>query len=71
MKPVYKSLASIAIWILFIIGLLALLMAFIRILVGALGAQAPDLEMMTAYFGYGVSCLFLSVVSILIAKKLE
>jgi len=67
----YKAITGITIWILFLVGLLALVMAFVRIIGGVMGATAPDLETMTAYFGYGVGSLFLSAVAVAIRNKLE
>ncbi|MDP2719741.1 MAG: hypothetical protein U1D67_03480 [Dehalococcoidia bacterium] len=71
MSKSYKNIISISIWVLFIVGLATLLMAFVRIIGGAAGGTPPELKTMTAYFGYGMAGIFLSVVSILIRKKLE
>lgn len=71
MSSAFKMLASIAIWVLFIVGLLALISAFGRIIGGAIGAGSPELATMMAYFGVGTAGLFLSVVAIAIRNKLE
>lgn len=72
MPPVFKALASIAAWALFVVGALSLLTAFIRILGAALGtSDSPGVALMTAYFGYGFSGLFLSVVAMKLRKDLE
>lgn len=71
MSSAFKTLASISIWVLFFVGLLALISAFGRIIGAAVGAEPPGLAMMTAYFGIGIAGLFLSVVAIAIRKKLE
>jgi hypothetical protein len=72
MPSIFKALASITVWVLFIFGFLALLAAFIRIIgVGTGVSEPPELGLMTAYFGYGVSSLFLSVVTMKLRKMLE
>ena len=62
----FKVLASITAWVMFIFGILALLYGFIRIVGGT-----AELETMTAYFGFGVGSLFLSVVTMRLRQKLE
>ena len=72
MPSIFKALASITVWVLFIFGFLALLAAFIRIIGVSTGvSEPPELGLMTAYFGYGVSSLFLSVVTMKLRKMLE
>ena len=56
----------------FIFGFLALLSAFIRIIGAGTGiSEAPELGLMSAYFGYGVGSLFLSVVAMKLRQMLE
>lgn len=72
MPQIFKALASITVWVLFIFGFLALLSAFIRIIGASTGVSAPpELGLMSAYFGYGVGSLFLSVVAMKLRKMLE
>ena len=66
MPPIFKALASITAWVLFIFGLLALLTAFVRIFRGG-----PSLGLMWAYFGSAITSLFLSVVTMKLRKSLE
>ena len=66
MPPIFKALATITAWVLFIFGLLSLLGGFGRIFAGS-----PQLGLVTAYFGFGVIGLFLSVVVMKIRKMLE
>ena len=66
MSSIFKALASITVWVLFIFGALALLGGFVRVIVGS-----PELDMMTAYFGFGVGSLFLSVVTMKLRQMLE
>ncbi len=63
MPPVFKALATIAAWVLFVFGLLSLLTGFIRVF-GSIpeNSAAPGVALMTAYFGFGVVSLALSVV---------
>lgn len=68
----FKALATIAVWVLFVFGLFTLLSAFARIVGSSIGSSAaPDLKLMYAYFGFGVSSLFLSVVAMKLRKALE
>ena len=66
MPPIFKALASITTWILFVFGSMSLLGGFGRIVGGS-----PALDLMTAYFGFGVGSLFLSVVTMKLRKNLE
>jgi hypothetical protein len=71
MLGMYKFLMGTAILLLFIIGLAAMVMAFVRIIGSAGGGEVPELATMTAYFGYGMGGLFLSAVLMVLRKKLE
>ena len=66
MVSIFKALASITAWILFVFGAISLLGGFGRIIGGS-----PELDVMTAYFGFGVGSLFLSVVTMKLRKNLE
>lgn len=66
MPKIFKALATITAWVLFVFGLLSLISGFGRIIGGS-----PDLELMSAYFGYGVGSLFLSVVVMKLRQMLE
>ncbi len=66
MPKIFKALATITAWILFVFGLLSLVSGFGRIVGGS-----PELELMSAYFGYGVGSLFLSVVVMKLRQMLE
>jgi hypothetical protein len=66
MPNIFKALASITAWTLFVFGSLSLLGGFGRIIGGS-----PELDLMTAYFGFGVGGLFLSVVTMKLRKNLE
>ncbi len=63
---VFKVLTTITAWVLFVFGALALLGGFGRIIGGS-----PELDMMTAYFSFGVAGLFLSAVTMKIRLKME
>ena len=56
MPSIFKTFASITVWILFIFGCLSLLGGFVRVISGA------ALPLVSAYFGYAVLSLTLSVV---------
>ena len=72
MPAVFKALASITAWILFIFGLLALIGGFGRIIGASTGVlESPELLLMSAYFGYGIGSLVLSVVVMKLRKMLE
>jgi uncharacterized membrane protein AbrB (regulator of aidB expression) len=64
--PIFKAMASITAWILFVFGLMALLAGFGRIIV-----STPGLDFITAYFGFGIGGLFLSVVTMKLRKNLD
>lgn len=66
MPKIFKALATITAWILFVFGLLSLVSGFGRIVGGS-----PELELMSAYFGYGVGGLFLSVVVMKLRQMME
>ena len=66
MPPIFKALASITVWILFVFGSLSLLGGFGRIIGGS-----TELPLMSAYFGYGVGSLVLSVVVMKLRQMLE
>ncbi len=66
MPSVFKKLATITAWVLFIFGAVSLLGGFGRIIGGA-----PELDVMTAYFGFGIGGLFLSVVTMKLRQKME
>ncbi len=66
MPSIFKALASITAWVLFIFGLLSLLGGFGRIIGGS-----TELSLMSAYFGFGVGSLVLSVVVMKLRQMLE
>jgi hypothetical protein len=66
MPSIFKALASLTAWIVFIFGLLALVGGFVRVFGGS-----PELDLMTAYFGFGVGSLVLSVVVMKLRHMLE
>ena len=66
MPGVFKALATITAWVLFVFGSVALLGGFGRIIGGS-----PELDLMTAYFGFGIGGLFLSVVTMKIRQKMD
>ncbi len=60
MPSIFKALASITVWVLFIFGGLCLLGGLAR----AIGARSESaLPLIAAYLGFGVASLALSVVS--------
>ncbi len=72
MPSIFKALASITVWVLFIFGILALLGGFGRILSASMGVSAsPELSTMTVYFGLGVVSLALSVVCMKLRHMME
>ncbi len=72
MPSVFKALASITVWVLFMFGILALLGGFGRILGTSMGVSAsPELSTMSAYFGLGVISLALSVVCMKLRHIME
>lgn len=60
----FKALASITAYVLFIFGALCLIGGFGRIAGGA------SLNMITAYLGFGVASLFLSVVTMRLRQQM-
>ncbi len=66
MSRIFKALTSVIAWKLFIFGTLALLGGFGRIIGGS-----PEIDIMTAYFGFGVGSLFLSVVTMKLRQTME
>ena len=73
MPPVFKALATVVAWILFVFGCLALLAGFGRIvgLVLGLASVPPSVNLMAGYFGIGIISLILSVVAMRLRQKLE
>jgi hypothetical protein len=65
MPAAFKTLTSIVVWILFTYGLAAIIYGFVR------AFSHASLAMVSAYFGYGLISLFLSVVSAKIRKSLD
>ena len=65
MPSIFKSLASLTVWVLFVFGLAALVYGFVRAFSGS------SLQMVSAYFGYGVASMFLSVVCARLRKMLD
>lgn len=65
MPKIFKYMASVTVWVLFIYGLLALVAGFARAFSGA------SLPMVSAYFGFGIVSLFLSAVCTRIRKTLD
>ena len=66
MPQIFKALSTITAWVLFIFGSLALLGGFGRIIGGL-----PELNLMTAYFGFGVGSLFLSAATMKLRQMME
>ena len=62
---VFKTLASIGAWVLFIFGALSLLGGFIRIF------SLARFDLISAYLGFGVVSLFLSVVAMRMRQKMD
>ena len=72
MPPIFKALATIAAWVLFVVGLLTLVTGLSRIASAGMGASSsPALALMHAYFAYGIGALFLSVLAMKMRKALE
>ncbi len=57
MPSIFKTLASITVWILFLFGCGSLVGGFMRAFGGS------ELRLVSSYFGYGIISLTLSVVS--------
>jgi len=66
MPTIFRTLTSITAWVLFVFGVLALIGGFGRIIAGS-----PTIEMMTAYFGFGVGSMFLSAVTMKIRDMID
>ncbi len=66
MPSIFKALASITAWVLFVFGSVSLLGGFGRIIGGS-----PELDLMTAYFGFGIGGLFLSVATMKLRQMME
>lgn len=72
MPSIFKALATIAAWVLFVFGNAALLVGLIRVLRSArANADGPTVSLMAAYFGLGIASLALSVVVMKLRKSLE
>lgn len=65
MPSKFKALASITVWILLVFGCLALVGGFVRAFTGS------EIRLVSAYFGYGILSLTLSVVCAKLRKMLE
>jgi hypothetical protein len=65
MPAIFKYMASVTVWVLFVFGLAALVAGFARAFGGS------SLPMVSAYFGYGIISLFLSVVCARLRKMLD
>ncbi len=57
MPSIFKALASVTVWILFIFGVLALVGGFARMFMGS------PATLIGAYLGYAIAALALSVVA--------
>ncbi len=66
MLSIFKVLASITAWVLFVFGFISLLGGFGRIIGGS-----AELDLLTAYFGLGIGSLFLSVVTMKLRQMME
>lgn len=72
MPPVFKTLATVVAWILFVFGCLALLAGFGRILGIMINlVSVPSVNLMASYFGIGIVSLILSVVAMKLRQMLE
>ena len=72
MPPVFKILASVVAWILFVFGCLALLAGFGRILgIMIKLVTPPSVNLMASYFGIGIVSLILSVVAMKLRQMLD
>ena len=65
MPTIFKYMASVTVWVLFLFGLAALVAGFARAFGGS------SLPLVSAYFGYGIISLFLSVVCARLRKTLD
>jgi hypothetical protein len=66
MPSIFKALTSITVWVLFVFGFVSLLGGFGRIIGGS-----PELLLTSAYFGFGVGSLFLSIVTMKLRHMME
>ena len=66
MTRIFGTLTSIIAWVLLVFGTLSLLGGFGRIIGGS-----PAIDIITAYFGFGVGSLFLSVVTMKLRQTME
>jgi len=72
MPSIFKALATITVWILFIFGCLALLGGFGRIVSYALHyISGPSVRLIGGYFAMGILSLLFSVVAMKIRKMLD
>ena len=72
MPPIFKALATITVWVLFILGLLGLVLSNIGAALGGsfFGAEPPPIQVYLAN-GLGVAALILSVCAMKLRKMLE
>ncbi len=68
MPSVFKPLASLTVWILFLFGVFSLLGGLARV-IGIVGER--ELPLISAYFGFAVSSLTLSVVVAKLRQTME
>jgi hypothetical protein len=68
MPRIFKTFASISVWILFIFGCFSILGGFGRVF---LGNNQDSLLLIAVYFGYGILGLFLSITTALLRKKMD
>ena len=71
MPPSFKALASITVWILFILGWIGVLEAIAGAVGIITGLYLASLEMTVAAFGVGVVSLILSVCAMKLRQMLE
>ncbi len=72
MPPIFKTLATVTVWILFVFGCLALLGGLGRIIGFALHLiTGPSVRLIGPYFAMGIVSLILSVVAMKLRKMLE
>lgn len=66
MPAIFKALTSITAWVLFVFGAASLLGGFGRIFGGS-----TALDLMTAYFSFGIGGLFLSAATMKLRQMME
>jgi len=72
MPPIFKALATITAWILFVFGCLALLSGFGRIIGAVLDLiTGPSLRLIGPYLVTGIISLMLSVVTMKLRQGME